>query len=357
MSRTIIASGHTLELGDVGNTFSDPETSIARALEILVSQQEISMNHPGCRNIANKQGSATIAMSDFYGRTAYRDVSYLVIGGGGGGGAGMGGGGGGGGSHSYGILSAAAGVWTITVGAGGANCTGYSSANTAGGESSLVPSTAWYYDLFLGPSGGGGGRGGAGSANGGNGSNGGGAGSVWAGEGSNTYLGGTASDGYSGGMTTPTYRDRGAGGGGRGSVGASPTSTRAGGGGSGIQTSTYLALYGSANYLVCGGGGGGGYSSYSGGLASYGGGAGGGSGGYNGTAGTANRGGGGGATAVPSAGQNPLTSGAGGSGAVWLRYSIAYPAAIATTGSPTYQTDASYRYYTFYASGTITFQW
>jgi hypothetical protein len=40
---------------------------------------------------------------------------------------------------------------------------------------------------------------------------------------------------------------------------------------------------------------------------------------------------------------------------VIIRYLVSYPAATATTGSPTVTTDATYRYYKFTGTGTITF--
>jgi hypothetical protein len=46
---------------------------------------------------------------------------------------------------------------------------------------------------------------------------------------------------------------------------------------------------------------------------------------------------------------------AGGSGIVILRYPDTFPAATATTGSPTITNPTGYRLYTFTASGSITF--
>jgi hypothetical protein len=47
--------------------------------------------------------------------------------------------------------------------------------------------------------------------------------------------------------------------------------------------------------------------------------------------------------------------GTGGSGIVIIRYADTYPAASATTGSPTITTAGGYRIYKFTSSGTITF--
>ena len=48
-------------------------------------------------------------------------------------------------------------------------------------------------------------------------------------------------------------------------------------------------------------------------------------------------------------------NGTGGSGVVILRYPDSYPAATATTGSPTVTVSGGYRIYKFTASGSITF--
>jgi hypothetical protein len=49
-----------------------------------------------------------------------------------------------------------------------------------------------------------------------------------------------------------------------------------------------------------------------------------------------------------------VTGGSGGSGNVILRVPVAI-SAVATTGSPSVSTDATYRYYTYNGSGSITF--
>jgi hypothetical protein len=68
-------------------------------------------------------------------------------------------------------------------------------------------------------------------------------------------------------------------------------------------------------------------------------------------AGTANTGGGGGGGGYAS---GDTVGAAGGSGVVVLRYPDSYPAANATTGSPTITVSGGYRIYTWTSSGTIT---
>jgi hypothetical protein len=66
--------------------------------------------------------------------------------------------------------------------------------------------------------------------------------------------------------------------------------------------------------------------------------------------GTANTGGGGGGGGAAGDGK-----GIGGSGIVIIRYLSIYPAATATTGSPSVTTSGSYRVYKWTGSGSITF--
>jgi enterochelin esterase-like enzyme len=49
------------------------------------------------------------------------------------------------------------------------------------------------------------------------------------------------------------------------------------------------------------------------------------------------------------------SSGAGGSGFVAIRYPDTFPAAIATTGSPTITVTGGYRIYSWTGSGSVTF--
>ena len=140
----------------------------------------------------------------------------------------------------------------------------------------------------------------------------------------------------------------GGGGGGAGSAGGNSVNLTSGGnGGDGKQ----FSITGTATYY--GGGGGGGKSSANNAGA---GGQGGGGAGIGGTgaivagSGVANSGGGGGASTSTTA-----TGGSGGSGVVVMRYPDSYPAATATTGSPTITLAGGWRTYIFTSSGTITF--
>ena len=130
-------------------------------------------------------------------------------------------------------------------------------------------------------------------------------------------------------------------------VGQSVGGTNTGGnGGDGVQ----VAITGSSVYYA---GGGGGVGSTAGGTGGQGGG---GAGARNNatppTAGTVNTGGGAGGAGNDGAG---VGSESGGSGVVILRYADTFDLASATTGSPTINTSGGYRFYTFTASGSITF--
>ena len=234
----------------------------------------------------------------FVNTIASLSVEYLVIAGGGGGGVGdvgavaYGGGGGaggyrtnvsgqasGGGASAEAALSLSTGNKTVTVGAGGANTSGDNTLGTNGGDSVFDSITSI-----------GGGRGGANEAEGSSGGSGGGGK-----ESNGAGKDGTSGQGYAGG-TGSESGNRGGGGGGAGSAGGTTT------GGNGVSSN----ITGSAVTRAGGGG-----SSSSGGS---GGGGNGGAGGTAGTAGTANTGSGGGAGTV--------TSGAGGSGIVIVRYLV-----------------------------------
>ena len=278
------------------------------------------------------------------------DVDYLVIAGGGAGGrgnsaAGGGGAGGyrnsynseasGGGASSETFLQLTAGtVYTITVGAGGAqNTAGANHVGNSGAASSIVGSDITDVTTV----GGGGGAASTGNATGG-GSGGGGA---WT---AKTGGAGTANQGFKGGDAFAASNQwSGAGGGGAGAAGAnvtvgsndSPTD-----GGVGLASS----ITGSSVYRAGGGGG-----CADAGTGSSGGNGGGGNGGGSGNpvqAGTANTGGGGGAG--PS-----TTPGAGGSGVVILRmFTSVYSGT--TTGSPTVSQDGNKTILTYTSSGTYT---
>lgn len=238
-------------------------------------------------------------------------ANYLVIAGGGGGGrcndggyaAGSGGGAGGYKYASSQSLSATG--YTVTIGAGG-NGGNNGTNGTAGSDSSISGTGITTLTATGGKQGAysvGVYQGGAAGAD-------------------NSYAGGSGNAQYSGG--TETYNC--GGGGGAGAVGgnATPASYIAGNGGAGINTYSSWATAtstGVSGYYAGGGGGAFGYNGANPGVgtAGTGGSGGGGNGGkqVNGTAGTANTGGGGGG------GGYQLISGAGGSGIVIIRYTIA----------------------------------
>ena len=239
---------------------------------------------------------------------------YLVVAGGGSGGSGgMGGGGGGagglrstvtatgGGGSLESALSLTAQAYTVTVGAGGAAASNALGNNGNNSVFSTITST-----------GGGGGSNGVATGVVGNtgGSGGGSAGRTAAVGGS-----GTANQGFAGGAALGTAGDGAAGGGGAGAAATAVTvNGNATNGGAGVATSI------SGSSVTYGGGGGGGTGA-SGGTRGTGGSGGGGNGGLwygsAGSAGTANTGGGGGGSA-----DSGITSYAGGSGIVIVRYPI-----------------------------------
>lgn len=149
---------------------------------------------------------------------------------------------------------------------------------------------------------------------------------------------GTPGQGNNGGWTATRG---GGGGGGAGAAGGNAAYDVGGSGGNGLQYS----ISGAATYYA-GGGGGAAYTGSAGGGGLGGGGAG--TSGFTyGNNGTANTGGG--------SGSGWSGQGTGGSGVVILRYPDTYPAATATTGSPTITVTGGYRIYKFTGSGTITF--
>lgn len=252
------------------------------------------------------------------------NIELLMVAGGGGGARSSGGGGGAGGQLYVASQAVTAGIsYTITVGAGGAEA-------NKGSNSTAFSQTAQGGGLANGGSGGSGGGGNKGSGSPG--------GAGTAGQGNNGADG--TRDVYAGG------------GGGAGSAGAA----NAGGSGS----STYTAILARAqagvvsgpNRFIAGGGGGG---SGGGGEPAGPGGIGGGGAGrdtnVNGISGTANTGGGGGG----GTNNNDYSAGGGGSGLVIIQYPDTFPAATATTGSPTVYLTGGYRVYKFTGSGSITF--
>ncbi|MFA5086209.1 MAG: DUF2341 domain-containing protein [Candidatus Paceibacterota bacterium] len=237
--------------------------------------------------------------------TGVSSAEYLVVAGGGSGGSWIGGGGGAGGVRT-GTASSLSGNITITVGAGGASVT-----NTRGnnGSNSLFGSIS--------ATGGGGGGTNAEEAlkNGSNGGSGGGGGYYnAAGTGGAGNAGGYSPvEGYAGGEGYKTGAYYSGGGGGAGGPGQSG-STLTCNGGAGVSS----LIYGTS--IDYGGGGGGCFDSGGG----AGGTGGGGSGGISSaTAGTNGRGGGGGGVRT-----NGYASGAGGSGIVVIKYSLAAPPTV-----------------------------
>ena len=281
------------------------------------------------------------------------NIEYLVIAGGGGGGsnftaydAGGGGGGAGGyrssvqgessggGGNAESVLTVSSGVYTVTIGAGGAGAV-----TNAGGKGSNGSNSVFGSITSAGGGGGGsGGNGPTGSDFAAGASGGSGGGSTTYSTGTKSGGSGTANQGYNGGASVlPDYA--GAGGGGAGAVGASNSGAAGGFGGNGVSS----AINGTATTRA--GGGGGGYRSGSGSNGGTGGGgAGGAMPGGNGTAGTQNTGGGGGG-----ASGSPSNGALGGSGIVIIRYAGAQRGSGGTITSA-----GGYTIHTFTSSGTYT---
>jgi hypothetical protein len=243
-----------------------------------------------------------------------KNAEILMVAGGGGGGFGSGAGGAGGGAggvtSTIGQTLFAGTSYTAVVGAGGAGSA--SGSGTQGASSQFSSITA--------ANGGGFGAGGGSGAGGTGGSGGGGA--------YTALTGGTASPAGQGniggeGADPAANQAVGGGGGGAGRGGANGASYYAGGGGAGTDNYAYwhsitsTGVSSSGSYYIAGGGGGGAGTS---GTAGTGGVGGGGAGtktnAGNGVAGTANTGGGGGGCGW----QGGVSSGAGGSGLVIIRY-------------------------------------
>jgi hypothetical protein len=242
------------------------------------------------------------------------NAEILLVAGGGGGGFGSGAGGAGGGAggvtSTIGQTFTAGTSYSAIVGAGGSGSA--SGSGTKGANSQFSSITA--------ANGGGFGAGGGSGAGGTGGSGGGGA--------YTALTGGTASpagQGNNGGEGSDPSANQatGGGGGGAGRAGTNSVGLFAGGGGAGTDnyaywhsiTSTGVSLSGSY-YIAGGGGGGAGTSGTAGAGGAGGGGAGTKTNAGNGVAGTANTGGGGGGCGW----QDSVSSGAGGSGLVIIRY-------------------------------------
>ena len=261
-------------------------------------------------------------------------IEYLVVAGGGGGSSayyGSSGGGGGAGGLSTNTIVPASGLYTITVGAGGAGALagGNPSYNGSNGANSSINSiiaiggggAGTYATTLNGLSGG---SGGGAALNG-------------------TAGAGTPGQGFAGGNGYIIGDDRTAGGGGgAGEPGGNGVSTIAGDGGDGIQ----LSITGTPTYYA--GGGAGGADTYAGPVTQGNPGLGG--GGSINDSGDANTGGGGGASTISGA---AIAGQAGGSGVVILRLKTSQYSGT-TTGSPTITTDGSHTVLTYTQSGTYT---
>ena len=290
-------------------------------------------------------------------------VDVLVVAGGGGGGAARcgGGGGGAGGVVYQENLSITAGVFTVTVGAGGTGAIGINSDSstsaTKGGDSSIEG-----FDVDVAK---GGGAGGSGNANYGvsSGGSGGGRGGVYNNDGNGSA--GTSGQGNAGGGskngTTYTYMRAGGGGGAGGSgtkgIGGTNASTSTSGtGGIGVM----YDISGEEKWY--GGGGGGGGSTVN--LTVAGGNGGGGKGKGSlapsgsitavvaGTAGTPNTGGGGGGGGGYS-GLKSANGGAGGSGIVIVRYALDMKDTFDEITGGKRTVDGDYEIHTFTNNGTL----
>jgi hypothetical protein len=282
-------------------------------------------------------------------------ISYIVVAGGGGGMTGIygGGGGGAGGYLTATNVTVLNQTYTITIGAGGPS--GYQAGD--GGNSSISGSGFTTVTAI----GGGQGRIYNGSYFSGNpgGSGGGAASGSGAVGGKGVYPGSTylsqARQGYDGGNGSGGGSNQGGGGGGgAGQVGFNSPGTggRGGLGGNGVinpfSGSTAGELVVSTYYLAGGGGGSTEGTQTAGyGIGGWGGGGQGGGSNISKTNGLVNTGGGGG-------GGYSSQGTIGGSGVVVLQVPISVTAA-STSGLPTVTTSGSYRYYTFTASGSITF--
>ncbi len=290
-------------------------------------------------------------------------IEYLLVGAGGGGSYGHDtfyGGSGGGAGGAFSGSSVVSSGYAITVGTGGTGGT-VSTAATNGGDTVLISAFAETYTAL----GGGFGAQANGSPEinyGGNGGSGGG-GSYF--NGNNPAANGiglqpsSATGGYGNDSGTGYVGNGyGASGGGAGTAGyAYNDAVNPGQGGSGYLFSSF-SIYGtdasnstapsSGKGYFAGGGAAGNWSN----RGARAGGVGGGGGSIDGpgASGLANTGGGG-----AGGGGDNYNGGDGGSGIVIMRYSSAYPAAGATSGSPTVTVTGGYRYYMWANSGTINF--
>jgi hypothetical protein len=276
-------------------------TPPARALPETGGKSFITTNV----NAGVVQRFTTVGSTAWTAPTDVTQVEVLVVAGGGAGAIGGGGGGGGAGgliyNNQYSVTPGQ--TYTVTVGAGGSSITGGADVQGTSGSNSIFGSLIAI----------GGGRGAANSKNADTGGSGGGG----YGPGVGQFGAGTAGQGFNGSnATSATSGTNGGGGGGAGGTGGAGSSTSGGSGGVGLQ----FGISGLPISYAGGGGGGSQQPGQSPGTATFGGGAGGGPAPANGTSGTANTGGGGGGAGFAG---SAVTSGAGGSGVVIVRYTTA----------------------------------
>jgi len=362
------SAGNVVGISDYANKFATNNLTInPNGLKIGGSTSNAILSNNGIAvtlvYVDSTQGWIVTDSGDRDDAPQPYSVDFLVIAGGGAGGGqasgGSGGGGAGGYRNSYASESSGGGgstetdltfipgtVYTITVGAGGAQVTSKIRGNS--GSNSSISGTGI---TTITSTGGGGGGAREGNSDGLSGGSGGGAGITFSTpSGSGAAGAGTANQGYNGGSNTAPSNAGGSGGGGAGAVGTSISSGNPGGaGGAGLASS----ITGSSVSRGGGGGGGAGGAGNPGGSGGTGGGGAGGSENpnANAVAGTANTGGGGGGcnNITP----NPNQSAAGGSGVVILRMPTANYSGT-TTGSPTVSTSGSDTILVYNASGTYT---
>jgi hypothetical protein len=287
--------------------------------------------------ITNTGGVTTQPTTLFTNNPLYTipSVEYLVVAGGssGGGGGSYAGGGGGAGGLLAGIASIAVGSSiTVTVGGGGAGTSGLGNNGSNSVFGSITASGGGggsYTQTDSGLNGGSGGGGGGGTS-----------------DTFHPYGNGIQGQGNSGGFGK-YYASGGGGGAGTKGIDGAGTFIPCGNGGAGVASAISGAVV-----TYSGGGGGGSYVSQTTGNG-IGGVGGGGTGAYYssaaGTAGTVNTGGGGGG-----GNQNFVTSGAGGSGIVIIRYPNTFKDATSVTNG-TKTSITGFTVYTFLSSGSITF--
>jgi hypothetical protein len=384
-----ISSAYTTTITATGGTiiYSITSGSLPTGLTLNGSNGVIS----GTTTTTTGTSTFTVTATNQFNQTTTRSFSilvasapsqidYVMVAGGGGGGVGsnfanqQSGGGGGAGGYLTGQFNInIATTYTITVGTGGlgglvnGGSTGATASNgDPGNNSTIAGSGLTTITAYRGGGGGsfgwssgvqGGQPGGSGS-----GASGGGNGQSRTG-GAGVYPGSSfisePRQGYDGGANSAQNAEGAAGGGGgAGGPGATSTVGVGGNGGVGVINPFAVAIgqFSAGQYYLAGGGAGSsgaasGATQGTGGLGGGGNGRNNGGGSGNGNPGTNGTGGGGGGVALGASG---VQGGRGGDGVVILRYPVGLGTAASTTGSPTTSTDATYRYYVFTTTGTIT---